>query len=159
MKVKALLTAALGLMFCGVVNAAAVAEPTVSADYQKSFGAAWSKAGEGELPVYECIHTAGLASKAISAGADVQEAQNAYEACYVKAALHYSDAYFKLRNNSEMSEDGKPYGCKAYAKYLNAHVAALASYLDKFELDARALNSNITQQLNETASACQVVLK
>lgn len=160
MKAKLLsATGALGLILSGLVQgASATAMPQVAEPYQQSLQKAWAQVSRGELPVYECTQLAGHAAREMPDKNAVAAARQAYKACYVDAAVRYSDAYFKLRNNAQLTEDNKPLGCTMYSRYIKGHVASLASHLDTFGFSAAELNSEITQKLDATSAQCQVDL-
>lgn len=157
MKAKVLSLCLLGLVAGGVAQAEE-AMPKVAVEYQKGLQAAWDASAAGELPVYECAYVAGVAAIHVEEKKEVEEARKAYKACYVDTAVRYSEAYFKLRSNAELGEDGKPLGCTMYAKYINGHVSALESYLKKFGFTADELNAEIGQRLDATSSRCEVDL-
>lgn len=159
MKKNILLIFFICLSFSGLSQASDNNKPTLSKTYEEIFQVAWDKAGEGELPVYECARVVGTASKMLSEKKDQNnEAQQAYQACYVDAILHYTDAFFELRDNSTIETDNKPNGCPLYSRYLTAHVISLDVYAERFDLSADALNKQINKRLSNTASLCQVAL-
>lgn len=159
MKKNILLIFAFGLSLSGLSQAGEHVKPTLSKTYEEMYQAVWNKAGEGELPVYECARVIGTASKMLTDNKDQNnEAQQAYKACYVDAILHYSDAFFELRDNSTIDRDSKPNGCPLYSRYLTAHVVSLDTYAERFNLTAEELNKQINERLGEAASLCQVAL-
>ncbi|HHX33716.1 MAG TPA: hypothetical protein GX719_00390 [Gammaproteobacteria bacterium] len=160
MKKNMLLILIISFAFSGWSQANENNKPNLSTTYEQMFQAVWDKAAEGELPVYECERVVGTASKMLSEKKDQNgEAQQAYKACYVDAILHYTDAFFNLRNNSSIdSAENKPYGCELYTRYLTGHVMSLEAYADRFDLSVTDLNKQINERLSETASLCQVEL-
>ncbi len=156
MKVKVLSACVLGLALGGLAQAADM--PEVAEPYQKSFGAAWAKVVEGELPVYECTHVVGMAAKNVQEQATAEEARKAFRACYVESAVRYSDAFFKLHQNDTIGDDGKPIGCSMYNRYLNGHVGSMEVQAEKFGFAAADLNDEILQRVNETAASCKIRL-
>jgi|SRR5690554_3219658 len=157
MNVKMLSVCMLGVVLAGPALADA-AMPGVAEPYLKSFQGAWEKSSEGDLPVYECTHIAGLAAKHVAEKATAAAARQAYKACYVDAALRYSEAFFKLHSNAVITDDGKPLGCQMYSRYIKGHVVALESYLDKIGFTAAELNAEIGQKLDTVSASCEVDL-
>lgn len=153
-----LLICAIGLTFSGLAGAATLDKPNLSATYQASFQGAWDKTAAGELPVYECTQIAGAATKMLSEKTTAVEAKQAYKACYVDAILNYSEAFFKLNNHASIEENGKPYGCTLYSRYLKGHVVSLEAYAERFGFSTTELNNEINTRLQEPASLCLVVL-
>jgi|GEM_PF-4292721 len=157
MKSSKLLICVLGLTLSGWSVAKAVEQPELSATYQDMFQAAWDKAGEGELPVYECTRVVSTASKMLSGQATAAaEAQQAYKACYVDAILNYTDAFFKAHNRAAVVEGDKPSGCSSYSRYLLGHVGSLEAYAERFDLTVNDLNQEISARLIEPASLCSI---
>jgi len=158
-KLKTLLILTMSVGLSGLSLADDNIKPNLSKTYQESYQAAWDKAGEGELPVYECTRVVTTASKMLSEKEETNiEAQQAYKACYVDAILHYTDTYFKLRDNSTIGEDAKPNGCSLYSRYLKGHVISLEAYAERFDLTVNDLNNEIHEKLLDTASLCKVDL-
>lgn len=157
MKLQALSVCVLGLVLGGLVQAAEPM-PQLDGPYQKSFTAAWNKAAEGELPIYECTQLIGIAVKNAGEEAEGEAARQAYKACYVDSAVRYSEAFFKLRQNDQAGDDGKPIGCNMYARYLNGHVGSMVVQAGRFGFTAEELNQEILQRLNEVATSCEVKL-
>ena len=156
MKNKMLLICAMSFGLSGWSQASEHAKPNLAEPYQKIFQAVWDTAGEGELPIYQCGSVVGTASKMLAAKLDKNnEAQQAYKACYVDALLHFSNAYFALRDNSEIGENNKPRGCLLFARYLKMGTSSLAVYADRFDLSLDDLNNQISDGLGEAASLCQ----
>lgn len=158
MKMKSLLAATLLLTAGSLTHAAEAGMPQLAEPYQKSFQAAWEQVNAGELPVYECMHVVGVAAKQVGDPATAESARQAFRACYVDAILRYSDTYFKLRHNAEISDDGKPYGCNMYDRYLKGHVVSMESQVEKLGYNVSALNRDVLDTLNESAKLCQVEL-
>ena len=159
MKRKTSLMLFLSLAVSGWAVAGDINKPEVSALYQDSFQAAWNKAGEAELPVYECARVVGTATKMLAESSSVKgEAQHAYKACYVDAVLNYTNAFFKLRDNSSIGDNNKPNGCPLYARYLTAHVVSLEASAERFGFSAHDLNQEINKRLEVPASLCHVEL-
>lgn len=157
MKSNTLLILVLSFAISGLSQASDVTKPNLSESYQGNFQAAWNKATEGELPVYECGGVINTATKMVSQGKDVNnEAQQAYKACYVDAFLHYTNAFFALRDNTELAKDNKPIGCELYSRYIKAHITSLETYAEKFDLSAGDLNNQISENLSATASLCEI---
>lgn len=157
MKMKVVSACAIGLALSGLARAE-VEMPAVAEPYQKSFQAAWRQVGAGELPVYECTHVAMVAARKLEDPQTVEDARKAFKACYVDSIVRYSEAYFALRNNADIAEDGKPYGCNMYEQYIKGHVASLEAYLDRMGFSASELNAEITQRLDKVPASCGVEL-
>lgn len=157
MKSNTLLILIFSFAISGLSQASDITKPNLSETYQGNFQAAWNKATEGELPVYECGGVINTATKMVSQGKDVNnEAQQAYKACYVDAFLHYTNAFFALRNNTELAEDNKPIGCELYSRYIKTHITSLVTYAERFNLNTDDLNSQLSENLSATASLCEI---
>lgn len=157
MQAKTLAATVLGLMLAVPVMAGDAA-PQVAEPYQKSFGMAWDKVNEGELPVYECIHVADIAAREAAKPAALADARQAYKLCYVDLAVRYSDTFFQRNNNAETVENGKPRGCTMYERYLRGHVVSLEARLDVLGFNAAELNREITGQLGAVPASCGITL-
>lgn len=157
MQAKPIVATVLGLVLATPLMASQ-ATPQVAAPYQKSFGMAWDKVNEGELPVYECIHVADIAAREAGQAAALADARQAYKLCYVDAAVRYSDAFFLRNGNAEVVENGKPRGCTMYERYLRGHVASLEARLDVLGFNAAELNRDITNQLGSVPASCGISL-
>lgn len=156
MKSKMLLIFVISCGLSGWSQASNNTKPNLAKPYQKSFQAVWDTAGQGEMPIYECGSVVGTASKMVAEKQDKNnEAQQAYKACYVDAFLHYSDAYFALRDNSVIGEDNKPRGCMLFARYLKMSTSSLAVYADRFNLSLNDLNKQIVDGFGDAASLCE----
>lgn len=159
MKNNRLLILMFSFAISGASQASEITQPDLSKTYQDSFQAAWNKAAEGELPVYECGSVVNTATKMVSQGKDVNnEAQHAYKACYVDVFLHYTNAFFALRDNTALAEDNKPIGCELYSRYIKAHIASLDTYAERFDLNTADLNNQLSEKLSPTASLCKIEL-
>ncbi len=156
MKTKILLVFAMSFGLSSLSQANDNNTLNVSPTYQTRVQIAWDKASEGELPVYECGSVVSAASKMVSEKKDKNnEAQQAYKACYVDVFLHYTDAFFDLRNNTKIGENNEPIGCALYTRYLNSYTTSLETYAERFDLSAEKLNKQILANLSEPASLCQ----
>lgn len=158
MKVKALSVCVLGLALGGIAQASEVPMPRVADIYQQSFTAAWNQVSRGELPVYECTHVAGIASRMVKDEKTAADARQAYKACYVDSIVRFSDAYFTLHHHAEIADSGKPYGCDMYGRYLQGHVTSLETLAERFGYTTSELNGEISTRLNDLAQACEVEL-
>ena len=157
MKSNTLLILIFSFAISGLSQASEITKPDLSDTYQAKFQAAWDKAAEGELPIYECGGLVTTATKMVSQGKDVNnEAQSAYKACYVDAFLHYTNAFFAPRDNKELAADNKPIGCELYSRYIHAHITSLDIYAERFALNADDLNNQLSEKLSPTASSCQI---
>ena len=159
MRIKFFLIFVICLVTNGWSFASDINQPSLSITYKERFQLAWDKAGEGELPVYECARVVGTATKILSEDKKSNsEAQQAYKACYVDAILKYTNAFFKMHNRSLLGENNKPSGCPSYSRYLTAHVVSLDVYAGRFGLASSDLNNEIKEKLDEPASLCEVSL-
>lgn len=122
--------------------------------YQAYFKEAWAASSQGQPPLQECARVVGTAAGMFTAKKDKNnEAQHAYEACYVDAFVNYANAYFALEDNAVI-EHGAPKGCLMYERSLRMHKSSLDSYAERFNLDLQDLNARIRQGLGEAAALC-----
>ena len=122
--------------------------------YQAYFKEAWTVSNQGQPPLQECARVVGTAAGMFTAKKDKNnEAQHAYEACYVDAFVNYANAYFALEDNAVI-EHGEPKGCLMYERSLRMHKSSLDSYAERFNLDLQDLDARIRQGLGEAAALC-----
>lgn len=122
--------------------------------YQDYFKEAWAVSSQGQPPLKECARVVGMAAGMFTAKKDKNnEAQQAYEACYVDAFVNYANAYFALADNAVIEGD-EPKGCMMYERSLRMHKSSLDSYAERFNLDLQNLDARIGQGLGETAALC-----
>lgn len=122
--------------------------------YHEYFKEAWATSSQGKPPLTECARVVGMATGMFTAQKDKNnEAQQAYEACYVDAFVNYANAYFALDNNAVIEGD-EPKGCAMYERSLRMHKSSFDSYAERFNLDLHDLDARIRQGLGETAALC-----
>lgn len=157
MKTKLLTAAALGLGLT-ILGTAQAAAPKVAEPYQRSIEAAWKQVNQAELPVYECVHVAGTAARLAEDPDQIEEARRAYRVCYVDSAIRFSDAFFKKLHHGELADNGKPYGCTDYNRYLRGHVVSLEAQAERLGFNTSELNSEIQAHISDLAKSCEVQL-
>lgn len=145
----------LGLSLLGTAQAAA---PTVAEPYQRGIEAAWKQVNQAELPIYECIQVAGTAARLAEDVSQTEEARRAYRACYVDSAIRFSDTFFKKLHHGELADNGKPYGCTEYNRYLQGHVVSLEAQAERLGFNTSELNRDIQAQVSDLAKSCEVQL-
>lgn len=129
--------------------------PKLGGIYQEKLDKAWETAGKGEVPTFACANVVGTAVGMQSAGQGKKsEAVQAYEACYVDAFVHFSNAYMKTEGRAELNDRGQPEGCIGlYTSYV-IHTNSLGNFAKDFDIDVQVLNKKIHTGLDETASLC-----
>lgn len=157
MKAKVLTAALLGLGLTSLAHAQD-SMPKVAQPFQTSMQAVWKQVTKAELPVYECTQVVGTASRMVADGKNINDARQAFRACYVDSAVRFSEAYFKKLHHAELAENGKPYGCDMYSRYLKGHVGSMETQVERFDLKADELNQEILSRINSTAQSCETSL-
>jgi len=154
MKNKMLLLLLASLLVTGCSESDAGGQFGLSEPYQKYFEEAWAVSSQGKPPLQECARVVGTATGMFAAKKDKNnEAQQAYEACYVDAFVNYANAYFALEDNAVIEGD-EPKGCLMYERSLRMHKSSLDSYAERFNLDLQDLDARIRQGLGEAAALC-----
>ena len=154
MKNKMLLLLLASLLVTGCGESDVGGQFGLSEPYQKYFEEAWAVSSQGQPPLKECGKVVGMAVGMLMAKKDKNnEAQHAYEACYVDAFVNYANAYFALDDNAVI-EHGEPKGCLMYARSLRMHKSLLDSYADRLSSDLQSLEVRVREGLDETAALC-----
>lgn len=157
MNTKLLTAAAFGLSL-SLLGTAQAAAPKVAEPYQRSIEAAWNQVNQAELPVYECVQVAGTAVRLAEDAKQAEDARRAYRVCYVDSAVRFSDSFFKKLHHGELADNGKPYGCTEYNRYLRGHVVSLEAQAERVGLNPSEMNREIQAQINDLAKSCEVQL-
>ena len=151
---KMLAVSFIGLLVAGCSEPEAGVQAGLGEPYQKYYKEAWAVSSQGKPPLVECARVVGMAAGMFTAKKDKNnEAQQAYEACYVDAFVNYANAYFALEDNAVI-ERGAPKGCLMYERSLRMHKSAMDSYAERFNLDLHDLDARIRQGLGKVAALC-----
>lgn len=155
MKNNIVLLALLSLAITGCTESGSGSQPSVPKLYQEHFKEAWATSSKGKLPMNECAQVLGTAlGMVLSKKDENNQAQQAYEACYVDAFVNYANVHFTLNDNAKLEHDNTPKGCLKFASSLRMNTSALGSFADKFNVDIKVLDQRIRSGLSETASLC-----
>ena len=124
--------------------------------YQKNFNAAWQEAGQGQSPVNTCLSVGVTAISMVSAGQDKNnEAQQAFEACFVDAFVRYANVSFSHLDNTQADSIAFIKACSGFRSNLRANSIVMGGeYAKKFDADIEVLNNKIRAGLVETATLC-----
>lgn len=156
MKSKILLMALMSLVITGCGESGSGGQPSLPKLYQEHFKDAWAVSNRGKLPLNECARVVGTAVGMVMAKRDENnQAQQAYEACYVDAFVNYANVFFTLDDNAKLERNNQPKGCLVYAQSLRMNKSVLGGFADKFNVDTEALDQKIHDGLGEVASLCQ----
>ncbi|MCK9533113.1 MAG: hypothetical protein M0Q98_00265 [Pseudomonas sp.] len=155
MKINLLLSVLVSLLVTGCGESNSASQPGLSKLYQEHFKEAWVVSNQGKLPLNECARVVGTAVGMVMANRDENnQAQQAYEACYVDAFVNYANVYFTLDDNAKIERDNTPQGCLKFAQSLRMHKSIVGGFADKFAVDTNALDQRIRSGLSETAALC-----
>ena len=138
----------------GCSESDATGQSRLGEPYREYYKQAWAVSSQGKPPLAECAQVVGMAAGMFTAKKDKNnEAQQAYEACYVDAFVNYANAYFALDDNAVI-EDGEPKGCFKFSRALWMHKSSLDDYAERFQLDLQVLDARIREGLVEAATLC-----
>ncbi|MEH6759454.1 MAG: hypothetical protein V7676_18430 [Parasphingorhabdus sp.] len=124
----------------------------VAEGYQKSFGRAWDRAGDGRSPTSGCAgvfgRAVGLLKTTATDGQPRADAITALNACYVLAMARYVDV--KLASDDQDTEK-----CMDMLRALPVHRRSLGGFLDDVGEDKAAYDSRLNDLIGDKLrSAC-----
>lgn len=156
MRINILLLLIMGFVLIGCSDASDDKASGLAKPYQENVAVAWTQASQGESPAMTCLQIGGTAARMVAEGKDKNnEAQQAFEACYVDAFVHYTNVLFAQDDNAKTESMSFNRACTDFRRNLRAVLFTVGSeYASKLDVDLEGLNNKIREGVVEVVTLC-----